>query len=501
MPIPKSSAGSDSLDARVDAALKSAGDADVREFLIESIALDERLAARFVSRFGQHDPREEAKLLRSELAAIRKQYARGGFIEYRDAWDFERDYQDAIDLHLQPFARSGDGSALFSLLEVAVTHFCGISIDDSEGFSSSTFSLLHDYWVTAFGLVPAEEVPKRVKGIERLVEKLESSARAEALNWYVAPELLDIPMELFSSDPEYAGCVIELCDRRIDTLGKRAEEERARREWEYAVRSKYARGVGWATPAEFEQRRWALRRMEAMESLERSLDEIGLFARPFFGSDTVLLAFADVCERYGECGRAVEALSHTLEEGRLQGFCADGVRLRLLDAYASAEMREEEVELLAEMLQAPELPHGASAAQLLQRYRQRATYDDWEAERERLFAGMSSKLTLCDCLLEEGLDQRIYDIAKQSERFPVSRYQDALLRVDSEFVLQWYAVDALAGFDRAYDRRGYRGAARRLVELAELPGGCDAARKAADELRQRFPRKTALHDELAKAGF
>lgn len=500
MAIPKSSAGSDSLDARVDAALKSASDADVREFLIESIALDERLAARFVSRFGQHKPREEAKLLRSDLAAIHKQYARGGFIEYRDAWDFERDYQDAIDLHLQPFARSGDGPALFSLLEVAVTHFCGISIDDSEGFSSSTFSLLHDYWVTAFGLVPADEVPGRVKSIEKLAEKLESSTRAEALNWYVVPELLDIPIELFSSDPEHAGCVIELCDRRIDALSKRAEEERARWERESAVRSKYVRCGDWTTSAEFEQRRWALRRMEAMEYLECSLDEIEAFAQPFFGSDKVLLAFADVCERHGECERAVEALLHALEEGRLQGFCADGVRLRLLDAYASAGKREEEVELLVEMLQAPELPRGASAAQLLQRYRQRATYDDWEAERERLFAEMDSKFTLCDCLLEEGLDQRIYDIAKESERFPVNRYQDALLRVDPEFVLQRYAVDALAGFDRAYDWRGYRGATRRLVELAELPGGCAAARKLADELRQRFPRKTALHDELAKAG-
>ena len=113
---------------------------------------------------------------------------------------------------------------------------------------------------------------------------------------------------------------------------------------------------------------------------------------------------------------------------------------------------------------------------------------------------MANRYTLCDCLLAEGMPERIYQIAKDGERFDVERYQDALLQIDAPFVLAWHKRRVLRDFEEAYDRKGYRRKTKELVRLLELPGGKDAAQEVADELRARYPRKVALLDELAKAG-
>lgn len=502
MPNARIAESLESLDARLAAALARATDDDIRDFLIQAMADDDRLAARFVSRFGEHDARDEAKRLRSDLAAIRKAYARGGFIDYRSSWGFEREYQEALDLHLQPFARKGDAAALFDLLSVAVTHLCGISIDDSDGFTTATFSQLRDYYVAAFSNTPADQVEKRVADVLALAAKLESSPRSQALSWYVVPELLDIPAELFAHDARHASCVIDLCDGRITQLGERAAVEREEREHAAALYPGRSRaGAGWETSSEFEQRRWACRRIEAMDALGRSLDDIVAFAASYFRDERVVVTCADICAGRGAPERAVDVVETALAQGRLQGFCVDRVQLRLLDACDAAGMRARESALLAEMLQGAQLPHGAAAADLLTRYKRCATYDVWETERERLLNGMQNQITLCDCLLSEGLERRLYEIAKAAERFPVERYQDALLRVDPEFVLARYKAGALTWFASAYDRQGYRRESKRLKRLAELPGGKEAAQQVAAELRQQYPRKPALHDELTKAGF
>ena len=47
-----------------------------------------------------------------------------------------------------------------------------------------------------------------------------------------------------------------------------------------------------------------------------------------------------------------------------------------------------------------------------------------------------------------------------------------------------------------YDRLG-----EALAHLAALPGGEKPARKMANELRSKYPKRPALHRELEKAGF
>lgn len=480
-------------------ALAGASDADVRTFLLDEMQRDERMAMRFVARFGKQDLAVRKKSLRSELAAVRKEHARGGFIDYRDFWGFEVEYHDVLESYLEPSAQRGDADALFALLDVAIMHFRGVHIDDSNGFVTGTLNMLSAYYERAFSATPADCVPARIRDICKLADKIEGAQREGDFDDLIAPELRFIPAQLFAGNSQFAAEIVGLADEQIACLRSRAQHEREELQRRWPALAQKAPET--KTTSDYEAVRWALVRMEAMESLGEGVVALREFAHSFFNDSSALVAFADACSRAGEPRAAVADLEAGTNDGRLGPGGIDSVRLRLLDAYAECGMDAELRELLRAMLQAEQLPfRGPSAAELLTRYRATAPAESWPQICEELFAGMTNCYTLCDCLLAEGMPERIYQIAKAEERFDVGRYQDALLQIDVPFVLAWHKRRVLRSFEDAYDRKGYRRNTRELARLLELPGGKDAAREIADELRARYPRKVALLDELAKAG-
>lgn len=55
--------------------------------------------------------------------------------------------------------------------------------------------------------------------------------------------------------------------------------------------------------------------------------------------------------------------------------------------------------------------------------------------------------------------------------------------------------------NRANDRRAYRAVAAELAHAANFPGGQNRTQEAASAMRAKYPRRTALLDELHSAGF
>lgn len=480
-------------------ALAGASDADVRAFLLGEMQRDERMAMRFAARFGKQELAVRKKGLRSELAAVRKEHARGGFIDYRDSWGFEVEYHDVLESYLEPSAQRGEADALFALLDVAIMHFRGVHIDDSNGFVTGTMDMLSAYFEQAFSATPADCVPARIRDVCKLADKIEGAQREGDFDDLIAPELRFIPARLFAGNSQFAAEIVGLADERIACLRSRAQHEREELQRRWPALAQKAPET--KTTSDYEAVRWALARMEAMESLGESVAALREFAHPFFDDSSVIVAFADACSRAGEPRAAIVDLEAGANDNRLGPGGVDLVRLRLLDAYAECGMDDELRELLRAVLQAEQLPfRWPSAPELLARYRATAPAESWPQVREELFAGMTNRYTLCDCLLAEGMPERIYQIAKAKERFDVDRYQDALLQIDAPFVLAWHKRRVLRSFEEVYDRKGYRRKTRELARLLELPGGKDAVREVANELRARYPRKVALLDELAKAG-
>lgn len=485
------------------AAFANASDEDMREFLLHELRNDERMASRFVASFGSFDVKGRKKALRSELASIRSEYSHRGFIDYRDSLSFESEYCEAIRSSLEPLVHKGDAEGLFALLETVISHFRGICIDDSNGFVTTTFGLCCDFWEEAFRLTPSVGVSKRIDGMCKLARKFESAKKEADLDWFIIPELYKIPARILAEDKHHAANIIELADERIACLQTAAADELGTYERKRAALNENPslHTYVYRPHAAFEIDEWALFRLKAMDACGASLDKICLFASDYTTDcSKILLALADICCARGETRLAVVELSRWLVASRPdQKYAAEEVCLRLLDAQLECGMNDHYRDMLATMLRVSPM-RKVSAVSLLRRYKKCFEPVAWPAEREKLFARIDNVTVLCDCLAEEGFHQRIYDIACESERFNYRRYENELLDVAPEYVLEQYKESAMSEFDRACDRRGYRSAAKELKHILGLPGGGDEARKLAAQLRVKYPRKIALHDELAKIG-
>ena len=214
-------------------AVENAGEEDIRRFLLEELASDERMAARFVARYGGLDVKGLKKALKSELSAIKREYSSGAFIDWRSSLDFESEYCSAISSYLDPVVAKRDADAIFELLEAALASFRTVHIDDSNGFAATAFDMMKRYWGKVLLYTPRAQVPERVIYLSELADKVDSSTREGDFDWFVAEELRALPVDFCAGDPDLAPLAIGLIDKRMAQLHdqvarERAEEERRR---------------------------------------------------------------------------------------------------------------------------------------------------------------------------------------------------------------------------------------------------------------------------------
>ena len=138
-----------------------------------------------------------------------------------------------LESYLEPPAQRGDADALFALLDVAIMHFRGVHIDDSNGFVTGTMDMLNAYYEQAFSATPADCVPARIRDVCKLADKIEGAQREGDFDDLIAPELRFIPARLFAGNSQFAAEIVGLADERIACLRLRAQHEREelRRRW------------------------------------------------------------------------------------------------------------------------------------------------------------------------------------------------------------------------------------------------------------------------------
>ena len=105
------------------------------------------------------------------------------------------------------------------------------------------------------------------------------------------------------------------------------------------------------------------------------------------------------------------------------------------------------------------------------------------------------------CLAHEGSLEELYERIVANGSADLMRFESALLDKHPEPYVDYYLREAMSRMGCVSDRRAYRGVAAELAHAAGLPGGQDRAQEVASAIRDEYPRRSALLDELRSAGF
>ena len=126
---------------------------------------------------------------------------------------------------------------------------------------------------------------------------------------------------------------------------------------------------------------------------------------------------------------------------------------------------------------------------------------EWAELREMLLGKLSIYLKN-QLLFSEGLFRRLLDsILESGNVSEMGNYSDFLRNNHSDEVRAFYYDYLQRSAKTANDRNMYHRLMPDLQKLSEYPGGKELAEELAAEWKQTFFRRTAMMDELKKAGF
>lgn len=370
----------------------------------------------------------------------------------------------------------------------------------------TALSVLRTYWDAAFDALPnAKAMTAYVKKLLAQAEGIQAAEQEADIDWFLVDQIEEYVVERFADSPDQAGLVLGLADARIAAC-RRAFERRQKEERDRAARAAQAGRAWGAVPMyDIHTPRWVAVRLRAMRASVASTDEVLAYADPYLQSQTVAEAAADLLDEAGETERAVRLYERLLAREGVEKHVRRFLLQRLKDWYAVLGENESLVVALRTLLVEADGYEGSGVvAALWNELEATVVSADWPQVSNNVLAHMQSAAARCDCLAAEG---RIDELAAALEggdcgyRTPAS-YEDQLLGEHADVLVRWYATcaeDNMAG--HVSGRKAYRKSIEILAHLADLPGGAEEANRIAASWREKYPRRPALLEELAAAGF
>ena len=433
---------------------------ELRRLLLSVALADERVAAILCP------PKEDRKPVSSagwkkQIAAISRRYGgRDGFIDYENAWDYASELEELLTENAERLREMESIEDAFSLICAVYEEAVTVEIDDSDGEITMLLSACEEEWDEVF---EAANTPQKLKMQEWFLKEWEKA------DW-LGEEILGKFAFYNSSSEEMSRKGLAKLDRAIEK-----EKENA----------KSYRLTGLLQ-----------QKLDVLEQLPDAETEVERFFEDYGNIPEIRMMYADRLLSAGSTDEGIHVLEQAKadEESRYYAECACK---RLVELYEARNDRGKLIAELRTMLTTFRQDDMNYAVQL----KALMSEQEWIIMRQELLQS-SLFAPKNELLFTEGLFRRLLDRIIQSESVSAMDRYSPFLRADYPTeVLRFYVQYLIKAAKQACNRKMYYSLMTYLRKLSEYPGGKEQAEKLATEWKRTYIRRTAMMDELKKAGF
>ncbi len=238
--------------------------------------------------------------------------------------------------------------------------------------------------------------------------------------------------------------------------------------------------------------------MDLMEKLEYPEEEIQQFRRRYRRFPDVRLMEIREYLRQEKYGKAIEVLKESREMDKENEDLTAEYSRRLIEIYEkTGDAVNYKEELLHQVLRCTQ-----SNLVYIHKLREVCEEQKWEDYRERLLDSGKLGHIRFEFLKEERMYERLLEEVKTADSvFYLDIYEKELRKYFPDELRDMYADYVRAQAERAGNRNAYKGLMGYLKKLKKYPAGKQEAEKIAEEWRNKYKRRSAMMDELRKAGF
>lgn len=396
-----------------------------------------------------------------QIAAISRRYGgRDGFIDYENAWDYANELEELLTETAGLLRERSSLDEAFSLICAVYEEAVTVEIDDSDGGVTMLLSACEEEWDEVFGAADAAHKQKMQEWFLKEWEKAD---------WLGEEVLGKFAFDYIDSEKMARKGLAKL-DCAIEQEKENARSYRL----SDLLRQKLA----------------------VLEQLPNAEAEVEHFFAEYGHIPEIRMLYADRLLSAGSTDAAISILERAKadKESRYYAECACKRLVELYEAQNDSEKLIAELRTLVTTFRQDDTNYAVQLKALLPE-------QEWIIMREELL--QSSLFTpKNELLFTEGLFRRLLDRIIQSGNVSAMDQYSPFLREDyPNEIKEFYVQYLTAAAKQASNRNMYHNLMPYLHKLSEYPGGKERAEKLASEWKQTYIRRTAMMDEMKKAGF
>ena len=462
----------DDQEQEVEEIIERIPEEELRSFVKGIAAQNSEIQNILMTRYAVKIDEKQMDLLKQGVNQHVWEYGdRSGYIEYRNAWDFcwalENYLEDKVDTLID---RKCYRQA-FELTNYVFRTIGNIDIDDSDGGTSQVANACYDKW-------------------KEILENCSEEEKNEMFSWFMSHlscnyviDYLEDYMEDFLTH-EFQNR--EMLEKMLKDLDERIEMQALSTDC----------GSTWSVRHGYENN--IIKRLELMERLDFPEEEIREYRRRHWRFSAVRELEIQENLDNGNLDEAIRILqeSKTLDK-EYPGLVARYSE-QLISIYETQPDKEGyKKELLYYVFECPQnnLVH-------IYKLKEVCTDKEWEDYREQILKNPKNYNILYPFMEKEGMYESMLEcIRKETFIYNLDKYEKVLKEKFPDQVRDIYISYLRHEAERAGNRKRYRELMKYLKKIRRYPGGKEKASEIAENWRGMYYRRTAMMDEMRKAGF
>lgn len=438
-------------------AVSAMSEEELRALILDAAGKHRDIRERITAQRKPETGPAAQKRWKADLARLTREASdRSGFIDYYHAGDYTEALWQYLNDKIEPLLENSLIMDAFLLVGLVYTEAIDQEMDDSDGGLSFVADQCLTYWRE---LIPAPEADQ-AKMLSWFAEQLQRYSGGVGEDWLWPVVLQDF------TDARLLPTILDLLDGRIQTA----------KEHSLPGLIKY--------------------RLALMERMGMSPEEIEAYRKGFWALPEVRKQKLDRLEAEERWTEALSLLKECEELDRDKPYLLAGYSLRRVGILRRIGPEKSFLEALESYVFGFPQRDMTCVAEL----KQAMPEESWPNLLDRLFTNRNTQSLRRELQLSEGmLEQMMAELEAGTSRYELERYEKALRKVYPQRVRDLLLKLLDREMQSASTRNAYAGVIRALKRLYGYPEGREKAAELARSWREKYPRRSAMLDELLKA--
>lgn len=445
---------------------------ELRFFVKGIAAQNSEIRNTLMTRYAVKIDEKQMDLLKQGVGQLVWEYGdRSGYIDYRNALDFCWALENYLEEKGNTLIERKCYGQAFELTNYVFKTIGNIDIDDSDGGTAQVANACYDKW-------------------KEILENCSEEEKNEMFSWFMSHLSCDYVVDYMEDYMEdfltHEFQNREMLEKMLKDLDKKIEMQTSSTDC----------GSTWSARYGYENN--IIKRLEFMERLDLPAEEIREYRRQHWRFSAVRELEIQENLDNGNLGEAIRILQESkILDKEYPGLIARYSE-QLISIYETQTDKEAyKKELLYYVFECPQnnLVH-------IYKLKEVCTDKEWEDYREQILKRPKNYNILYPFMEKEGMYERMIEcIKKETFIYNLDRYEKVLKDKFPEQVRDIYISYLHHEAERAGNRKRYRELIKYLKKIRRYPGGKEKASEIAENWRAVYYRRTAMMDEMRKAGF